>query len=205
MIEIILSIIVTLIILFALFYKIIFLRDPKRTTPKKGLCSPVNGKVARIIKINNNPIDIKKGLLGKIRTQTNDTIKKGYLITVVMTPLNVHYQRSPIDGKVIKIKYNKGKLHNAVLGAKSMRAALENENNEILLKTKHGKMKIIQIAGVVADRIVCFVKKNQNIKKGQTIGIIKLGSQVSIILPENFKIKIKEGDNVVDGETIIAE
>ncbi len=204
-IQITLSAIATIIILFAVFYRIVFLRNPKRNTPIKGIVSPANGKVARVLTVGDSNVEIKKGMLGKINLQTKDTIKKGYLINIVMNPLNVHYQRSPADGKVLNIKYNKGKLHNAVLGARNMRAALENENNEILLETKKGRIKIIQIAGLVANRIECFARKNQNIKKGQTIGIIKLGSQVSVILPDSFGIKVKEGDYVVDGETVIAE
>jgi len=82
----------------------------------------------------------------------------------------------------------------------------ENENNQILIKTNIGSMKVIQIAGFIARRIVCFVKKSQNIKKGQKLGLIKLGSQVCLIMPDvkGMELKIKKGDKLKAGETIVA-
>ena len=204
----VLSIIITLMILLYLFYELWFLRNPKRAVPKDDvIVSPANGRIARIIEVDGKGLEIKKGLLGRIRTLTADTTDDGWMITIVMTPLNVHYQRSPCDGRVIGIKYRKGKLLNAVVGAEDMSATLENEKNEILISTRYGRMKVIQIAGFIAKRIECFVRKNQNIKKGETIGIIKLGSQVCLIMPKHpgLKLVVGEGQHVVDGETVVAE
>jgi len=202
----ILIIVAVLIIALVLFYRFHFLRDPERKAPKgNNLISPSDGKVVRIVELKDkNALKIKKGLLGKIKTLTKDTIKEGYLISIMMTPLDVHYQRAPIDGTIISTKHTKGKLYNAVSDAENMKATLMNEKNEILINTKIGKIKVIQIAGFVARRIHCFVKKGQKIKKGQRIGIIKLGSQVSFIIPK-LKVKVKVGEKVKAGETIIAE
>ena len=142
-------------------------------------------------------------MFGKITTFTKEITKKGYLITIVMTPFDVHYQKAPIDGVVTKVKYSKGTFRNAVFGAESMNATLENEKNEITIKGKI-KLKVIQIAGAVARRIVCFVKPEDKIKKGQNIGLIKLGSQVCLIVPE-IKLMIKENQKMRAGETIIGE
>jgi len=81
---------------------------------------------------------------------------------------------------------------------------LENEKNEILIQKGKTKIKVIQIAGLACRRINCFVKKNQSVKKGQKIGFIDLGSQVTLILPKHLKIKVKHGQTVIEGETVIA-
>lgn len=203
-----LSAIITLLILLFLFYEFWFLRKPRRTVPPgQTIVSPANGRISRIIEVNGKEISIRKGLLGRIKTLVRDTAEEAWLVTIVMNPFNVHYQRAPFSGKVISTKYRKGRLFNAVVGAGNMKATLENERNEILIKTAYGRMKVIQVAGVAVNRIECFARKNQNIKKGQTIGLIKLGSQVCLIFPRTPKLRlmVKEGQHVVDGETIIAK
>ena len=119
-----------------------------------------------------------------------------------MTPLDVHFQRSPIDGKVLYTNHVPGKFMNAVLNQSLV--TLENEKNEILIQKNKLKIKVIQIAGVAARRINCYVKKGEKVKKGQKIGFIDLGSQVTIILPKHLPIKVKQGQKVIGGETIIA-
>ena len=92
---------------------------------------------------------------------------------------------------------------NAVVGAENL-LTLENERNEILMDTgTRGKIKIVQIAGYVARRITSFVKKNQNVDKGEELGFIGFGSQVALILPETVQVAVKVGDRVVDGETVM--
>ncbi|MBU0536172.1 MAG: phosphatidylserine decarboxylase family protein [Nanoarchaeota archaeon] len=202
------SLVATLLILFFLFYRIWFLRNPKRSIPKgDSLVSPANGRIIKIIDVQQKNLMIKKGMIGKIKTLTSDVGKSCWLIVIVMTPFNVHFQRAPFDGKVLKVKYTEGKLFNAVLGAQNLEATFMNEKNEILISTKFGNIKVIQIAGFVANRIKCFVKNNQNIKKGQDIGLIKLGSQVCLIIPRSSKLRLNvvEGQEVIDGETIIAK
>lgn len=193
-----LAAIMGLAVLLILFYKLWFLRDPERHPPKgNNIVSPADGRIIEIKEITQaGKQKVRKGI-GEIETES----KKGCMITVFMTPFNVHYQRAPYDGKVIDIKYTKGKF----LTAEKPRP--ENENNQIMISTKIGAIKVIQIAGFMARRIVCFAKKNQNIKKGQKIGLIKIGSQICLFMPKTKKIRllVKIGDKVKAGETVIAE
>ena len=196
-----------LILAFIAFYFLWFLRNPKRNPPKKNvIVSPANGKIHKIMYSDDRSIKIQKGLLGKIKAFIGDVSEKCAIISITMTPLNVHYQRAPLDGKIVKIRYQKGKFLNAVHNSNDMQATFENENNQILIKTEIGNIKVIQIAGFIARRIISIAKKNQYIKKGQTIGLIKLGSQVTIILPKDkIRVTAKEGQTVIDGETVLAE
>lgn len=206
--NIVFSVLIAMIILLAFFllsYRFWFLRKPKRKIPGGStVVSPANGRIARIIDINNKKTaDIHKGIIGKVKILVKDTVKRGYLIVIVMTPLDVHYQRSPVDGTVIKTRYSKGKFINAVKDASSLQS-LQNEKNEIIVKNKMiGKIKVVQVAGMLARRISCFVGKNQKIHKGEEIGLISLGSQVLLVIPK-IKLNVKEGQKVIDGETVIA-
>ena len=157
---------------FMIFWKYYFLRLPKRKIPKKGILCPAMGRVIELIPINEsknrkkdtkekqqrenqktNILTITKGLFGKINALTSDTCKKGVMIVIMLTPFDVHYQRSPIDGKVVHVKYTKGSFKNAVMGNTSL-LAIENEHNEILIEGKQRKrVKVIQVAGAAARRI----------------------------------------------------
>jgi len=117
-----------------------------------------------------------------------------------MNVFNVHVNRSPINGKIISLKHTKGKFYNAA----DIEKSLLNEKNELIIENKELKIKVIQIAGLVARRIICFKKENEKINKGERIGIVKLGSQVTLILPKQINLKIKKGDNVKAGSSIIA-
>ncbi|MBS3102245.1 phosphatidylserine decarboxylase family protein [Candidatus Woesearchaeota archaeon] len=201
MLGIVLYIALIFILLLALFL-LNFYRDPERKIPKgNNIVSPADGRIIRIIKINSNEkIKIKKGILGKIETLTKDVAKECYLVSIFMSPFDVHINRAPIDGKIKKIKYEKGRFFSAFNFEKS----LKNEKNEILIESKIGNVKAIQIAGFLARKIKCFVKENQKINKGQKIGAIVLGSQVSLVIPAKITLKIKIGDKVKAGSTIIA-
>ncbi|MBT3408155.1 phosphatidylserine decarboxylase [Candidatus Woesearchaeota archaeon] len=188
---------------FLLFWKFWFLRDPNRVIPKgNNIISPADGKVIKILKLDSKVIDklkIEKGLFGKILTIAKDVKNAGYLISIFMTPFDVHVQRAPVNGKIANVKYTKGKF----MAANSVNA-LYNENNEILIEGNE-TVKVIQIAGFIARRIECFVKKGEDVKKGEKIGRINLGSQVTVIVPKNIEIKVKKGDQVKAGETILAD
>jgi len=135
------------------------------------IISPADGKITNVIYRNN-------------RTS----------IVITLNLWNKHYQISPADGIVKDIKYKKGKFLNAVFNP---RASFENERNEITIND----VKVIQIAGILARRIKCYVKKNQKIKKGQLLGKIAFGSQVILEIPKRIKIKkgrIKIGDIIGD-------
>lgn len=193
------------IVIFAvLFYKRWFLRNPEIVVKNDGwVVSPANGKVLKIIRYaEQEEITIRKGSRN-LKTMTGAVAKSGYIVIIVMNVFNVHYQKAPLAGKIISIKYRRGKFLNAVFGAANLKAAAENECNEILMETQKGRMRIIQIAGIIARRIVCFVKAGQMVQKGEDLGLIKLGSQVVLILPE-IDLFIKEGDKVRAGVTVIA-
>lgn len=189
-------------VLSLLFYKFIFLRDPKRKIPfGDNIVAPADGKIINIIKIDRKNLKIKKGLIGKVNVLCSNVIEEGYLVSIFMSLLNVHVNRAPIKGTIISVKPKKGKFFMAF----NIKKSFFNESNEIIMKTKIGKIKIIQIAGFLARRIECFVKEKQKVNKGQKIGRIIIGSQVSLILPKNVKLLVKVGDKVKAGETIIAE
>jgi phosphatidylserine decarboxylase len=191
-------------VMFFLFYRFYFLRKPVRAiVPGNAVVSPADGKIVRIIEIKGGkPVEVEKGLFGKVNLLTSDTVKDGYVIVIMMTPFNVHYQRAPLDGTVERMRYSEGRFLNVVKDAAAL-GSLENERNEITLSTKIGKIKVVQVAGFLARRIRCFLKPKQKVHKGGEIGLICLGSQVILVLPK-LKLAVKDGQKVVDGETIIA-
>ena len=207
----ILAILLALAALLLMFYRFWFLRKPKRQVPKGNvIVSPANGKIVKIIEIgkkgseiNAGGMTLEKGLLGKVNLLVKDTLKKGYIIVIMMTPLHVHYQRSPVDGTVERTKHRKGKFLDAVKDASSLNA-LQNEKNEITIRNqKIGRLKVVHVAGFLARRIHCFVRPKQNIHKGEELGLISLGSQVILVMPK-LKLAVREGQKVIDGETVIA-
>ena len=194
------AILICLIAIFLIFWKFWFLRDPKRDIPKGShILSPADGKINKIISSDKKIESIDKGLLGRINTCAEEISRQYHLISIVMTPLDVHIQRSPIQGKVTKIRYSRGRFRNAIQKG----IAIENERNEIIIQGSI-TVKVIQIAGFLARRIECFVEENQKVDKGQRIGLINLGSQVSLIIPKDVDLAVKEGQRVTAGETIIA-
>lgn len=184
---------------YLIFWKFWFLRDPERVVPEgPNIVSPADGKVIKIMEIDRE-VEIEKGLLGRIRTKSEDVKKAKYLVSIFMTPLDVHVQRAPFNGRIAATKHEKGRF----MSANSINA-FYNENNEILIEDVDC-LKVIQIAGFLARRIECFVKPGDHVVKGDRIGRINLGSQVSLILPENVNILVQEGEMVRAGETIIAD
>ncbi|MBU0666303.1 MAG: phosphatidylserine decarboxylase [Nanoarchaeota archaeon] len=204
-IFIIALIIFCVLITIWIFYKLFFLRDPAREIPfGNNIVSPADGVVMRIEKFDNKKnknLVVKKKHLGCIKTFTSDVSTNGYIISIFMSVWNVHINRAPIAGKVQYSVHTKGKF----LKADKINSTFENENTQVLIKDENFKVKVIQIAGIMARRIVSFVKKDENILKGQRIGLIKIGSQVTLILPKTVNIKIKKGEKVFAGTSIIAE
>jgi phosphatidylserine decarboxylase len=191
------------------FIEKIFLRNPKRDIPKgNNLISPANGKIIRIIDTEKKSFKfIKKGILGKIKLLSEDIDKKCFVICIMMNIHNIHIQRSPVSGKIIYQKYSKGNFMNVVFGSDNLEW-IENEKNEIIIydKEKNLKIKVIQVAGCVAKKIKSYVKLNQDVKKGQDLGHITLGSEVILVVPkEKINLRIKEKDIVIDGKTIIGD
>ena len=192
------AVVVVLLIVLFLFN---FYRDPERTIPKgSNIVSPADGRIISIINTSKKSLKIKKGLLGKIKTYTKDVSDRCYIVSIFMSPFDAHINRAPIEGIVKSVKHTKGSFFRAY----DMEKSLQNEKNEIIIQNKKIKVKVIQIAGFLARRIVCNVKKNQKVNKGQKIGMIALGSQTSIIIPRGVELKVKANDKVKAGQTIIA-
>ena len=162
---------------------LIFFRDPDRVIGK-GIVSCADGKIRDIFEINDKDVG------------------KSICISTFMNIQNVHVNRMPIDGKIKKINHKHG-FHLPAFKKESEK----NERTIIVVDSKIGIIKIIQIAGTIARRIVTYIKKGDEIKKGRRIGIIRLGSRVDLYLPKkNIKnIYVKKGDKVKAGADTIAE
>lgn len=189
------------IVMLLAFFLLNFYRDPERKIPGgSNIVSPADGRVISIISTSGSPIKIKKGIFGKIKALASDVGKECYAISIFMSPLDVHVNRAPIEGTVKSVKHTKGKFFRAY----DLEKSLQNEKNEITIQNKKIKVKVIQIAGFLARRIICHAKIGQKVNKGQRIGMIALGSQATLIMPKKVVLKINLNDKVKAGETIIA-
>ncbi len=193
----------------AIFYYAFFLRQPDRTIPnnKDIFVSPANGKIVNIIQTNDKNITISKNNRPAFNEYITDvwTWKKT-IVSIMMTPMDVHRQRAPLDAKLITQEYKKWLFLNAMKDAESWDATYQNEHNSMLFETSDWvRFKVIQIAWFVARRIVSKIEIWQELKQWEIIGLIKLWSQVTIIFDDNVEIVAKVGDVVVDGESIIAK
>ena len=118
-----------------------------------------------------------------------------------MSPLNVHVNRIPIDGRVDYIKYYSGKY----LAAFEDKASDENERTEFGITAKQDKILFTQVAGFIARRIIYKIKEGDSVKMGERFGMIKFGSRVDVIAPASWDTKVKPGDKVIAGVTILFE
>ena len=142
---------------FAIIFLLNFYRDPKRTIPKgNNIVAPADGKIISIIDTSKSSIKIKKGIFGRIRALTKDVAKECHVISIFMSPLDVHINRAPIAGTIKSIKHTRGSFFKAY----DLEKSLGNEKNEIIIQNRNIKVKVIQIAGFLARRIKCYVKKN---------------------------------------------
>lgn len=191
-----------LIIIILSIFLINFYRDPKREIPKgRNIVSPADGKILSILATSRHKGLINKGFIGRIESLTKGISKKCFIISIFMSPLDVHVNRSPIEGEVISVRHYDGRF----FAAFNLKKSLMNEKNEIIIKNNRlGKIKVIQIAGFLARRIVCSVKRGDRLYRGKRIGKIVLGSQVSLIVPQKVKLRIKQGQKVFAGKTILA-
>jgi len=189
-IRIINTIIVSLIILFTLY----FFRDPIRFTDdtlnSNIIISPADGKIINIEKFKNEKYEIFP-----IKSELVN-------ISIFMSPFNVHVNRIPISGKIFSLNYIKGKY----LVAFDEKSSENNERTEIGIKTEDGKSMLFkQIAGFVARRIVCELAINNDVRRGEKFGMIKFGSRVDIIIDSGSEILIEKGQKVKAGITNIAK
>lgn len=191
-----------LIPVFALLIFIFqFFRDPDRQIPLEGVVSPADGKIIAIetVKAGDVPVVVKNGHEIYLEELTGLITEDCYLIAIFMNPIDIHVNRSPMQGTITKILYVEGGYQMA------SKLALSNERNIVVIDNEEKtRMIVIQIAGKFVRRIQCFVKEGDCIEKGERIGRIVLGSQVVIILSQQFQITAEEGDQVKAGESVIA-
>lgn len=164
-----------------------FFRDPARVIPdeENAILSPADGRIVAVEEIQDPYL--------------NRTAIK---VSVFMNVFNVHSNRSPIDGEVHDKWYFPGKFFNADLP----KASLENERNALWIKTKSGAdVTCVQVAGLIAKRILCHVAPGEHLMRGQRFGFIRFGSRVDVYLPINTKINVNIGDKVRATSTILAE
>lgn len=207
-IKLISIITIWLITIWYLFYIFWFLRNPKRPqiNDNSKFISPANGKIVQILKRDQKQIPVIKKHYQAFKTFTDDIASRWYLISIMMTPLDVHYQRAPLSAKLIKQTHTPWKFLNAIKLDQLNNVVFENERNEMLRETENWfKYKTIQIAWKLARRIVSMTNTWDNKSQQDTIWLIKLGSQVTIILPQkNVDIVVKTWDIVIDWQTTIA-
>jgi phosphatidylserine decarboxylase len=177
-----------LIILFAFitFFIIWFFRNPERyfQEEEKVLISPADGKVIKI-----EDVEVNGTVSGRFKK-----------ISIFMNVFNVHVNRAVYSGKIETINYLEGKFFSANLD----KASLDNERNEIMIRSEDGhSIWMVQIAGLIARRIVCWVNVGTTIKKGERFGLIRFGSRVDVYLPEDSQISVKLRDNVKAGQTVL--
>jgi len=156
-----------------------FFRDPKRIVPDGDglILSAADGRVTRI-----------------------DETPDGKFVSVFLSPLDVHINRSPISGQIREVNYVAGKKMPATSDASS----LENERNSLTIEGDGMTVTCTQIAGIVARRIVCWSKAGDNLTRGQKFGMIKFSSRTDLMMPVSVEIQVAVGDRVRGGETIIA-
>lgn len=181
-----------LISVIFLLFCIYFFRDPKRFTPddENVFVAPADGV-----------IDAIENIAPPAELEMDENIK-WIRISTFLSVFNVHVQRIPFDGKITKLHYREG----AFLNVSVDKYSKDNERQSCVLETKNGlQIPFVQIAGLIARRIVCNLNVGQEVKKGDKYGIIKFGSRVDIYLPEEVVPCIKIGQTMIGGETVIAK
>ena len=171
---------------FLTIFIICFFRNPERyfDDEEKMLICPADGKV---IKIEN--VEVNGTISGKYKK-----------ISIFMNVFNVHVNRAPYPGNIEAINYHEGKFFSANLD----KASMDNERNEVLIRTEDGRIIwTVQIAGLIARRIVCWVNPGMHVRKGERFGLIRFGSRVDVYLPEDSIVSVKLNDKVRAGQTTL--
>ncbi|MBI4743993.1 MAG: phosphatidylserine decarboxylase [Actinobacteria bacterium] len=225
-----LALVVVLILSFAFYFyrKIWFYRDPSRAPDKTGnvVISPADGKVMYIKKVKDLSVSSEK--LGEkiylneiTKENINSEITDGWLVGIYMSPLDVHFNYAPLEGKVNKIVYTQAKANlpmtdmweyfNFMILRKTVNLFAKkfhfiNERNTIFLDGKDFKVIIVEIADKFVNKITPLIKEGDELEVAQKIGFIERGSQVDLIIfKEDIKFLIKTGDQVYGGKTVLAE
>src|ERR1700756_4481520 len=168
-----------------------FFRDPPRVTPVRDgiVVAPADGRLSQIVNaMPPKKVDLGEGPLPRV--------------SIFMSVFDCHVNRSPVAGRIERIVYRPGKFLSADLD----KASEDNERNAFVIATPAGeRLGVIQIAGLVARRIVPFVREGEAVGAGQRIGMIRLGSRVDVYLPEGTRPLVAEGQTALAGETVLAD
>ncbi|KQC09107.1 MAG: phosphatidylserine decarboxylase [Smithella sp. SDB] len=176
----------TILFAFVTFFIIWFFRNPDRyfQEEEKVVISPADGSIIKI-----EDVEVNGTISGKFKK-----------ISIFMNVLNVHVNRAAYAGEIEAINYHEGKFFSANLD----KASLDNERNEIKIRTEDGRfIWVVQIAGLIARRIVCWVNIGNKVQKGERIGMIRFGSRVEVFMPPDSRISVKLKDKVKGGETVL--
>jgi phosphatidylserine decarboxylase len=180
-----------LFFLLLTLYICYFFRDPDIKLPgeKNILISPAHGLVTKI----EHDVSLPESL---------DKSKKIYTrVSIFLSIFDIHVNRIPVDGVVTKLNYVAGKFLSATLD----KSSTDNERQEILIEAAAGeKIAVVQIAGLIARRIVCNLKENDQVQMGERFGVIRFGSRVDIYFSTKYELNVQEGQTMVGGETIVA-
>ena len=165
------------------FFMLYFFRDPRRVPPAEPdvVVSPADGRVTRVT------------------TLTPEKESSATLVSIFLSPLDVHINRSPIAGRITDVSYTTGKF----LMATDQRASLVNEQNALTIEGERISVVCKQIAGILARRIVCWKRPGDQVALGERIGLIKFSSRTDVVLPKDVTLTVKEGMKVRGGTTII--
>lgn len=169
---------------------IYFFRDPVRTTPvRDGLViAPADGKISSVA-LAVPPAELGLG---------SESVPR---VSIFMSVFDVHVNRSPVSGEIERIVYRPGRFLNADLD----KASEDNERNSLVIETAGGRIGVIQIAGLVARRIVSFKKEGETLVAGERFGLIRFGSRLDVFLPEGARVLVAEGQTAIAGETVLAD
>jgi len=169
---------VAAIFLLVTLFMAFFFRDPKRVPPSDTdvVVSPADGRVTRVERASDSTV-----------------------VSIFLSPLDVHINRSPIPGKIVDVLYSPGKF----LMATNERASLVNEQNALTIQGEKITVVCKQIAGILARRIVCWKAEGDSLGLGERFGMIKFSSRTDVLLPANVRVTVKEGDRVRGGTTVI--
>ncbi|MCX7880225.1 MAG: phosphatidylserine decarboxylase family protein [Ignavibacteria bacterium] len=186
----VLSIVLFLLGSALIFFFFIFFRDPNRSVPIVAIqdpslvLSPADGKVIEIKEVDEDKF----------------ICSKATRISIFLSPFDVHVNRCPVSGKVLHFEYNPGKFYKAF----EQKASEKNEHTFIGVENPCGRIAFKQIAGILARRIVCTIKVNDEVRAGDKIGMMKFGSRMDVFLPSDTSIFVKPGMKVLGGLTLIA-
>lgn len=177
----------TFVFLALWLFLVSFFRNPKRTIDQYAddiVYCPADGKI--VVIENTNESEVLK----------DERIQ----VSIFMSPLNVHVNRNPISGKVTFFKYHPGAFYKAW----NPKASTENERTTVMIENPKGKVLFRQIAGALARRIVWYVSQGDEVKQGEDMGFIKLGSRVDVFLPKDAKVEVEMGQMVSGNKTVLA-